>query len=172
MPLFLVERIPKENHLKTLGGCLPCHANTVCWMCLHPVYIVPDSLPYTFSPLYSFFPDLLCTLNVKGRKRTREDNPRASASWLSPVQMHGLYTNAPVICSHCPPPHLRGWVGDSGANVRAVTFWVPPQCWVSVGLVVLCKYTPIEFTVIKSGALTLSRSPQCRAFSRAVIDET
>ena len=26
--------------------------------------------------------------------------------------------NAPVICSHCPPPHhLPGWVGDSRANV-------------------------------------------------------
>ena len=25
---------------------------------------------------------------------------------------------APVICNHCPPPpHLRGWAGDSGANV-------------------------------------------------------
>ena len=41
----------------------------------------------------------------------------------------------------------------------------------SAGLVILCKYTPTEFTTIKSGAMTLSRSPQCRAFSRAVIDE-
>ena len=26
-------------------------------------------------------------------------------------------SNAPVICNHCPPPHLLGWTGDSGANV-------------------------------------------------------
>ena len=30
---------------------------------------------------------------------------------------------------------------------------------------------PMEFTIIKSRALTFSRSPQYRAFSRAVIDE-
>ena len=29
----------------------------------------------------------------------------------------------------------------------------------------------MEFTVIKSRAMTLSRSPQCRAYSRAVMDE-
>ena len=29
----------------------------------------------------------------------------------------------------------------------------------------------MEFTLIKSRAMTLSRSPQCRAFSRAVMDE-
>ena len=36
---------------------------------------------------------------------------------------------------------------------------------------ILRKYTPIEFTIIKSEAMTLSRSPQCQAFSRAVMDE-
>ena len=36
---------------------------------------------------------------------------------------------------------------------------------------ILHKYTPTEFTIIKSGAMTPSRSPQCRAFSRAVMDE-
>ena len=30
---------------------------------------------------------------------------------------------------------------------------------------------PVEFTLIKSRAMILSRSPQCRAFSRAVMDE-
>ena len=30
---------------------------------------------------------------------------------------------------------------------------------------------PVEFTIIKSRAMTLSRSPQCRAFSRAMTDE-
>ena len=29
----------------------------------------------------------------------------------------------------------------------------------------------MEFTLIMSRAMTLSRSPQCRAFSRAVMDE-
>ena len=29
----------------------------------------------------------------------------------------------------------------------------------------------MEFTIIKSRAMTLNRSPQCRAFSRAVMDE-
>ena len=42
---------------------------------------------------------------------------------------------------------------------------------VSAGLVRLRKYTPVEFTIIKSRAMNLSRSPQCRAFSRAVMDE-
>ena len=42
---------------------------------------------------------------------------------------------------------------------------------VNAGLVILLKYTPVKFTLIKSRAMTLSRSPQCRAFSRAVMDE-
>ena len=48
----------------------------------------------------------------------------------------------------------------------AVTFSVPH----SARLVILCKYTPTEFTIIKSWATTLSRSPQCRVFSRAAMD--
>ena len=74
--------------------------------------------------------------------------------------------NASVICNHCP--HLRGW---AGLMCRAVTLWVPPQCRINAGLVILRKYTPIEFTIIKSRAMTLCRSPQCRAFSSAVMDE-
>ena len=30
---------------------------------------------------------------------------------------------------------------------------------------------PVEFTIIKSRAMTRSRSPQCRAFNKAVMDE-
>ena len=36
---------------------------------------------------------------------------------------------------------------------------------------ILQKYAPIEFTIIKSRAMTLSRSPQCRAYSRALMTE-
>ena len=54
---------------------------------------------------------------------------------------------------------------------RTVTFRVSPQCRVSARLVKLRKYTPIEFAIIKSGAMTLSKSPQCQAFSRALMDE-
>ena len=77
---------------------------------------------------------------------------------------------APVICSHCPPTYGDGR-GIAGLMCRAMIFWVPPQCRVSARLVILRKYTPIDFTIIKSGAMTLSRSPQYRAFSRAVMDE-
>ena len=35
----------------------------------------------------------------------------------------------------------------------------------------IAQIYPVYFTIIKSRAMTLSRSPQCRAFSRAVIDE-
>ena len=65
-------------------------------------------------------------------------------------------------------PHLQGW---AGLMCRAVTFLVPPQCRINAGLVTLRKYTPIQFTIIKSRNNTHSRSPQCRAFSRAVMDE-
>ena len=41
----------------------------------------------------------------------------------------------------------------------------------SAELVILHKYTSMEFTLIKSRAMTLSRSQQCRTFSRAVMDE-
>ena len=51
--------------------------------------------------------------------------------------------------------------------MRAKTFEFPR----STGLVILRKYTPVKFTLIKSGAMTLSKSPQYRAFSRAVMDE-
>ena len=33
------------------------------------------------------------------------------------------------------------------------------------------KCQACEFTIIKSGAMTLSRFPQCNAFNRALMDE-
>ena len=70
-----------------------------------------------------------------------------------------------------PPPTYGDGRGIAGLMCGVVTFRVPPQCRVSAGLVILHKYTPMEFTIIKSRALILSRSPQYRAFSRAFMDE-
>ena len=69
-------------------------------------------------------------------------------------------------------PHLWAWAGDSRANMRGSDLLssptVPGKCWV----VILCKCTPMEFIIIiKSRAMSLSRSPQCGAFSRAGMDE-
>ena len=61
-------------------------------------------------------------------------------------------------------PHLRGWAEDSGANVRGSDLLSSPAV---PGKGLACDISqvyPIEFTIIKSGAMTLSRSPQCRAF--------
>ena len=45
---------------------------------------------------------------------------------------------------------------------------MPGKCWACD----ITQITPVEFTIIKSRAMTFSRSPpQCRAFSRAVMDE-
>ena len=70
-----------------------------------------------------------------------------------------------------PPPTYGDGRGIAGLMCRVVTFGVLPQCRVSARLVILCKYTPMEVTIIKSRAMTLSRSLQCRAFSRALMDE-
>ena len=56
-----------------------------------------------------------------------------------------------------------------GKDWRGGKNW--PLHRVNAGLVILRKYTPVKFTLIKSRAMTLSRSPQCRAFSRALMDE-
>ena len=50
-----------------------------------------------------------------------------------------------VICNHCPT-RLRGWAGDSGANVRGSGFFRPPspQWQVSVRLVILRKISPLS----------------------------
>ena len=70
-----------------------------------------------------------------------------------------------------PPPNLRGWAGDSGANVRGNDLLryptVPSKCRTCD----IAQIYPVKFTLMKSRAMTLSRSPQCRAFSRAVMDE-
>ena len=65
----------------------------------------------------------------------------------------------------------QSFVTTAGLMCGAVTFPVPPQCRVSAGLVVLRKYTPMEFTIIRSRATTPSKTSQCMAFSRAVMDE-
>ena len=72
--------------------------------------------------------------------------------------------NAPVICNHCarPPPYGDGR-GIVGLKCRAVTLEFPRSAGLSAGLVTLRKYTPMEINIIKSRAMTLSRSPQCRA---------
>ena len=68
-------------------------------------------------------------------------------------------------------PTYRDGREIAGLMCGAMTFWVPPQYQVNAGLVILRKYSLVKFTLIKSRAITLSRSPQCRAFSRAVMDE-
>ena len=47
---------------------------------------------------------------------------------------------------------------------------VPGKCQ-ACGLMQIYPRRIYYYTIIKSGAMTLSRSPQCRALSRAVIDE-
>ena len=51
MPLFLRAWIPKENPFKTLRGLLPHKAYKYVFIYFW-LYTVPDSSPYTFSPLY------------------------------------------------------------------------------------------------------------------------
>ena len=70
-----------------------------------------------------------------------------------------------------PPPTYGDGQGVARLMCGAMTFWIPPQYRVNAGLVILRKYTPVKFTLIKSRTMTLSRSLQCRAFSRAVMDE-
>ena len=77
---------------------------------------------------------------------------------------------APVSCNPCQPIYENG-LGIVGLMCGAVIFCVSPRRRVSAGLVTLHKYTPMEFTIIKNRAMTRSGSPQCRAFSRAVMDE-
>ena len=73
--------------------------------------------------------------------------------------------NAPVICNHC----LWGWVGDSGANVWGSDLLsfpaVPEKCQACA----IAQIYPVGITIIKRGAMSVRRSPQCRDFSRAVI---
>ena len=43
---------------------------------------------------------------------------------------------APVICSQCPCPYLRGWAVDSRANVWGSDLLSSPTVPVSAGLVI------------------------------------
>ena len=91
--------------------------------------------------------------------------------WRIVVLLSMCHVMHQSVVTPAPSRPPRDGRGRAGLMCGAVTFWVPPQCRVSAGLVTLRKYTPVEFTIIKSRAMTLSRFPQCRAFSRAVMDE-
>ena len=71
---------------------------------------------------------------------------------------------APVKCTHCS--HLGNGRGIAGSLCGAMALLVPPQCRASD----ITQMYPLEFTIIKNRAMTLSRSPKCRALSRAVMD--
>ena len=68
-------------------------------------------------------------------------------------------------------PHLRGWAGECGANVQDNDLSCSPAVLGKCRTCDITKIYPVEFTLIKSRAMTLSRSLQYRAFSRAVMDE-
>ena len=73
-----------------------------------------------------------------------------------------LYVMHQSFVTPAPPPHTHTYGdgrGIAGLICGAMTFCVPPQCRVSAGLVILRKYIPVEFTLRKSRAMTLSRSP-------------
>ena len=78
-----------------------------------------------------------------------------------------------VTTATLPPPHthLRGWAGESGANVRGSDLFSSPSVSGMCRASDLMQIYPMECTVTKSRAMTLSKSPQCRAFSWAVMDE-
>ena len=80
--------------------------------------------------------------------------------------MHFILLHPTFVTTAPPPP--TGMNGGSGANVRGSDLL---SCYVSGRLVMLHKYTPMEFTIRKSRAMTICRSSQCRAFSRALMDE-
>ena len=102
--------------------------------------------------------------------------PAPCVAWSSANNTLQSHPYAPVISNHCPPPtppttplHLQGWAGDSGANVQGSDLLsspaVPGKYWVS-------DITQIYYSNLMEWAgLTLSRSMQRRAFSRAVMDE-
>ena len=81
---------------------------------------------------------------------------------LHAIQLNTCTCNAPVIRNHCPPHPTHGdGQGIVGLMCGALTFWVP-LC--KCGACDITQSTPMEFTIIKSRAMTLSR-----AFSRAVV---
>ena len=62
-------------------------------------------------------------------------------------------------------------MGDSGANVWGSdllsSLTVPGKCQACA----IAQIYLVEITIIKSGAMSVRQSPQCRDFSRAVIYE-
>ena len=69
------------------------------------------------------------------------------------ANLGSLIRNAPVICNHWPPPppphtHLRVGRGIAGLMCETLAFWVPPQCRVGAGLVILCIYTPLNLLLL------------------------
>ena len=94
---------------------------------------------------------------------------------IGPDQMLGTCTHlyaiclshvnyAPVICNHLPPPTYGDGRGVTGLMCGVVTFWVPPQCRVNAGLVILHKYTPMEFTILQSRAFDSQQVPAVQGF--------
>ena len=77
--------------------------------------------------------------------------------------MHQSFVN-----TASPPTGMDGGIAGIivwGSNLSS-SLAVPGE-----GLVILRKYTPVQFTITKSRAMTLCRSSQCRASSRAMMDE-
>ena len=62
-------------------------------------------------------------------------------------------------------------MGDSGANVWSSDLLSPPAVPGKCQACAIAQIYPVEITIIKSGAMSVRRSPQCRDFSRAVIYE-
>ena len=85
--------------------------------------------------------------------------------------MFSIMNYAPVICNHCPP-HLQGWAGDSGANLCGSDLFsclaVPYKCRASD---VMQIYPCGIYFYKEQSYMTISRSPECWAFSRALMAE-
>ena len=64
-----------------------------------------------------------------------------------------------------PPTHTDGdGRGIAGLMCGVVTFWVPPQCRVSAGLVMLRKYAPFEFTIKNKRGYDSQQVPALQGF--------
>ena len=90
-----------------------------------------------------------------------------SAGGLKTMAETPYVSHAPVFVTPAPPPHQQGWGGDSGANMQGNDLLRSPTV---TGKCRACDITQI-FPCAKSRAITLSRSLQCRAFSKALMDE-
>ena len=54
---------------------------------------------------------------------------------------------------------LLGWADDSGANVRGSDLFRPPAVAGKCQASDIMQINPVEVTIIKSRAMTLSKSP-------------